>query len=64
LRVTGKVNILGTIGDELHQTTTSHLCLYLGWRKKFGENAKIAKFQNCAGEPIRHLKLRARRHLG
>jgi hypothetical protein len=24
LRVTSKVNVLGAIGDELHQTTSSH----------------------------------------
>ena len=33
LRITSKVNILGTIGDELHQTTTCHFSLYLSKRK-------------------------------
>jgi hypothetical protein len=33
LGVTCEVNILGTIGDELHQTTTCHFSLYLSKRK-------------------------------
>ena len=34
LRVTGQVNILGAISDELHQTTTCHFSLYPKRRKK------------------------------
>ena len=35
LGITSEVNILGTIGDELHQTTTSHFSLYPCQRKYF-----------------------------
>jgi hypothetical protein len=40
LRVTSQVNVLGAIGDELHQTTTSHF-LYPGVTKKFRENTNF-----------------------
>jgi hypothetical protein len=33
LRVTRQIDVLGAIGHELHQTTTSHLSLYLFGRK-------------------------------
>jgi hypothetical protein len=28
LRVAGQVNILGTVSDKLHKSSTSHFCLY------------------------------------
>jgi hypothetical protein len=33
LGVTCEVNILGTISDKLHKSTTSHLLLYPWFRK-------------------------------
>jgi hypothetical protein len=38
LRVSRKVDILSTIGDELHKATGSHVCLYLVERKKIWRN--------------------------
>jgi hypothetical protein len=35
LGVAREVNVLGTVGDKLHETTTSHLILYLLRRKNF-----------------------------
>jgi hypothetical protein len=40
LGVTSKVNILGAISDELHQTTTCHLSLYPKRRKNFCQTGK------------------------
>jgi hypothetical protein len=34
LRVRRQVDVLCTIGDELHKATGSHVCLYLVERKK------------------------------
>ena len=41
LRVSCEVNVLGTIGYELHQTTTCHFSLYTWRRKKFGRQEKV-----------------------
>jgi ERCC4-related helicase len=40
LRVSRKVDILCTIGDELHKATGSHVCLYLVERKKIWRNGQ------------------------
>jgi len=40
LRVARQVNVLGTISDELHKSTTSHFSLYLCQRKKFWRQEK------------------------
>jgi hypothetical protein len=38
LRISSQINVLGTISDELHQTTTCHFCLYPKRRKKNGNS--------------------------
>jgi hypothetical protein len=41
LRVSSQVDVLGAIGNELHQTTTCHFSLYPLGRKKFENSKKI-----------------------
>jgi hypothetical protein len=43
LGVAREVNILGAVGDKLHQTTTSHFSLYLLQRKNFKMSRKCGK---------------------
>jgi len=37
LGIASEVNVLGTVSDELHKSTTSHLCLYPLERKNSEE---------------------------
>jgi hypothetical protein len=60
LGVTGKVNILSAIGDELHKTTSCHL-LYPGMRKNFGADAVSVRFNVFF--PQRFFVAFKRRHL-
>ena len=48
LGVARQVHVLGTVGYELHQTTTCHFGLYLFVRKKFSAGLKIRFFFNLS----------------